>query len=222
MFRVSICLKKSCSLFLLLSTLLFSQSVFSYEFGSEKPKNHNIEFAVLSGIQFGGSYDFRGGYAHLDPGVVLEGDFAWYIKRNRKLVLSYFHQFTHITLTPMTSTIDPATFKANTGYVQFGGEADIPVKYRVLPFVGMSMGILFLADDIKNSKADIFFGSAIYGGLKIPFNKTVGLRFHFKMLITIPSGKSSSMCVAGYGCKVSVFVDTIFQGHLSGGLYLSF
>ncbi|MBN2801501.1 MAG: hypothetical protein JXR91_00250 [Deltaproteobacteria bacterium] len=210
-------------LFIIILTVALYSPLSSARFeDDEAPLKNKIEISFIPGILFGGSYDYEEGYGTIKPGPSVEGIFAWYVKRYGRLFLSYDHQFTHLLLKPQTSTMPSATVKAITGSMLFGGETDIPLKYRTIPFVGMGVGTTYLLSHIEGAKPDFFFLASFFGGIKFPINKTVGLRMNFKLLITIPSGNSSSMCIEGHGCKVSVFVDTVGRGEFGLGIYLLF
>jgi hypothetical protein len=190
--------------------------------GPKKNFKKRFELTALGGVQVGGFFDFENGEAQLDPGGIVGGTLGFYVHGTGRLVASYNYQFTSVEISSTFAGGRSDNVDAGVGHLQFGGEIDFPVRLKVLPFVGMTIGAMHIKADTNDAKTDWFFSSALYGGVKVPFTSHIGLRAQAKVIMIVPSGSSSSFCIEGHGCHVSIYVDTVWQGEFAGGLYVTF
>ena len=205
-----------------LSSLLAAASAHAQQ---ERRSDQGLfEFTALGGIQFGGSPDLVGFSGSLDSGPSFGGIAAVRVSDEGLVALSYTCQRTEFEVTSTGPVpIGSRSIDVNVGYLQLGGELELPVSPRLVPFIGLSVGTTHLTP--RNAGAtNWFFSGTFTGGLKVPITRHVGLRTQMRLLGTLITADSSFLCESdgGLKCFISSDLSGMIQGDLMAGVYVTF
>jgi hypothetical protein len=137
-----------------------------------------------------------------------------------KLELMVNRQATHFTE-------GDGLFEPNTNlgdftvtYYHAGVQFPFPVSQHVIPYGVISAGVANLNPHVANASADNRFSMSFGGGVKLPLNKNVGVRFDARGYFTF-IGEDSN----GGGCHCDYYYgydNNFYQGETSIGLYFRF
>lgn len=103
-------------------------------------------------------------------------------------------------------------------YYMVGITKNFRVNPTVSPFLGMSLGGLYLAPKTSQYYSYWFFAMGVNGGAKIYFNKFVGIRLQAQLLMPVQSGGFSFYYGTGGGGSTVYLNSTLFDFGFTGGL----
>ena len=103
-------------------------------------------------------------------------------------------------------------------YYMVGVTKNFRVNPTVSPFLGMSLGGLYLAPKTSQYYSYWFFAMGVNGGAKIYFNKFVGIRLQAQLLMPVQSGGFSFYYGTGGGGSTVYLNSTLFDFGFTGGL----
>ena len=189
-----------------------------------------IELSVFGGLQFGGEVDVEDTTAGLDGDIDLEpgpsyGAMLGYrVRKNQIIVLSYHRQQTDALVAFDGGGALASDFDTDIGFLQFGGEVDVPVTEHFVPFYGITLGAAHFSPDVTGVGDDWYFAGHGYVGVKVPITERIGIRTQLGMVATVIDDDSQFVCVSAGGltCLVSSDITALLQGNLSAGLYIRF
>jgi hypothetical protein len=182
-----------------------------------------VSIAPLVGYQWGGNVDFRDGHASIDPGLTLGGQIGFKVSQNSLAILSYHHQFTSGSITWLNLGVqETENVDLGVGYLQIGGQIEFPVNAHLLPLLGLTVGASYFSRSDDVDRTDWFFAAVFYGGLKIPVVKNFGFLTQLKLLTTVITNNSHTVCVSYKGCVITLDAGAMVQGEISGGVYVAF
>jgi hypothetical protein len=179
--------------------------------------------AALVGYQWGGSVDFKDGYAEIDSGPTIGAELGFKVAQNSWIILNYHHQFTSGTTTSWSGTSQESeSVDLGVGYLQIGGQIEFPVGAHLAPLLGLTVGASYFARSDDVDSTDWFFAFAFYGGLKIPVVKNFGFLTQLKLLTSVIANNSHTICVSYRGCTITLDAGAMVQGEVTGGIYVAF
>ncbi len=103
-------------------------------------------------------------------------------------------------------------------YYMVGVTKNFRINPTVSPFLGMSLGGLYLAPKTSQYYSYWFFAMGVNGGAKIYFNKFVGIRLQAQLLMPVQSGGFSFYYGTGGGGSTVYLNSTLFDFGFTGGL----
>lgn len=103
-------------------------------------------------------------------------------------------------------------------YYMIGATKNFRVSNTVSPFLGMSLGGLYLAPKTSAYYSYWFFAMGVNGGAKIYFNKFIGIRLQAQLLMPVQSGGFSFYYGTGGGGSTVYLNSTLFDFGFTGGL----
>lgn len=195
---------------------------------SQQQAKRHVEFSPVLGYQWWGSLDVVGGEldianstsygALIDIQVLGRGDV------NSMIELMYLRQDTSITLAsafePRRELFDLSVEHFQVGFVgelvQQAGRA-----MTFVPFLAGTGGFTRYAPKNIDFNDEFELSGTFGAGVKMKFNRYVGLRAHGRVITTLINSSTAYFCGAS-GCAVSRIGTTIFQGELSGTLVIAF
>jgi hypothetical protein len=183
-----------------------------------------VEVTVLGGVQFGGSSNFIGGEASFAAGPEFAALLGVRVNKQGLITLGYQRQWTEVDFRILQLS-NPIWGKRDmtVGTIHFGGELELPVNDRVIPFIGVSLGATHYSAEFPNSTS-WYFSGAFTGGLKLKLTKHIGLRSQMRLLGTVINNDSTVFCVSSGGltCAIAADLDGVVQGDFLAGVYVTF
>jgi hypothetical protein len=188
---------------------------------AERPIDPTIELSGLGGAAFGGTIKLEDrGKIELGTGWAVEGIFGIRLRSDegKLIVVSYSHSR---STAKFHIDGDSASADLDIGYLQVGGEIDSRMAPYFTPFFGLTVGAT-LFSPTWNANSEWFFSAGLYGGVKVPINDHVGLRFQGGMLGTLISG-NSEIFLGPNGIFITIDeVSGPIGGYVQAGLYYAF
>jgi hypothetical protein len=184
-----------------------------------------IQLSGWGGYAWGGSVDVTGGQVNLDSAPSYGAQVGLRVQDDGFAFVSFTQQST--TARVSFDNGDPTqSYGVKVGYLQIGGELDLPMSRHLVPFIGLSIGASYVKPEISNENANWFFAGSALAGIKIPITKNIGIRTQMRFLGTVVSSDTRFACGSAGGsgsCAVRVDNSTGFiQGDVTGGLFIAF
>lgn len=218
----------------MLSSLLpFSAALGQSKRHAEITKGQHAEITLLGGIQYGGAIDdlvlerglqLGGGSGSFEWGPALMAIAGYRVGPDGLVTLSYSRQRTQFDAqTFFGGSYERSQISVDVGYVQFGGELEIPMNERVVPFIGLSLGASHFTPR-RGGSTNWFFAGAFTGGFKFRITDWIGVRTQMRLLATAIGSDSQVFCVSsgGIACVIAADLTGFIQGDLVAGLYVAF
>jgi hypothetical protein len=187
--------------------------------------NQNMfEFTPFGGYRYGGTIFadqtqlFGGQDVKVASGVNYGLNFAIPIGTDWKVELMANRQDTHFTTGGGLFSPNDRLGKFHITYFHGGLQIPFAVSRAATPFAIISAGVANLDPEIRNASADNRFSASAGIGVKVPFNRNVGLRIEARGYYTNLNYNSSSSC--SY-CSYTYNRD-LYQGETNVGLFISF
>ena len=143
-------------------------------------------------------------------------DFSIPVREGFKLELMASHQSTH--LQTGNGLFEPNNRVANMdiNYYQAGIQIPFAVGRNISPFVIVTAGVANLSPDIPGVSSSTRFAMSAGGGVKVPINPNVGVRFDIRGYVTqLGNDSACNTCYYGYN-------STFYQGQANLGVFFSF
>jgi hypothetical protein len=201
---------------------------------AEITRGQHAEITVLGGIQYGGAIDDlvleRGlqiglGSGSFEWGPALMAIAGYRVGPDGLVTLSYSRQRTQFDAKVLFNdgSYQRREISVDVGYAQFGGELEIPMNERVVPFIGLSLGASHFTPR-RDGSTNWFFAGAFTGGFKLRITDWLGVRTQMRLLATAIGSESQIFCVSSGGavCAISADLTGFVQGDLMAGLYVAF
>jgi hypothetical protein len=227
-------MKKIAALLLILS----STSVFAQEIDRGRDRDENwrdrrfaystpswnlFELTPFGGYRYGGTiYADRTDLFGFDSDVASAGNLGLHFGipiggTPMKLELMVNQQKTH--LRGGSGLFEPEVPLADFDVTYYHGGLQIPIgppEASAVPFVVLSAGVANLRPDIRGVSAENRFSASAGVGLKVPFNRNVGLRVEARGYFTsLGDNESCRRCYDDYN-------NDLYQGETNVGLVISF
>ncbi len=103
-------------------------------------------------------------------------------------------------------------------YYHAGIQVPFSESYSASPFIVLSAGIANLRPDVRGISADNRFSASAGVGVKVPFNRNVGLRVEGRGYFTSLGDYDNRRCTRCY----NDYNHDLYQGELNMGLVISF
>ena len=143
-------------------------------------------------------------------------DFAVPLRQGFKLELMASHQNTDLTNGGglFSSSNRVATMDIN--YYQAGLQIPFNTGRNVYPFVIVTAGVASLSPNVTGVASATRFAMSAGGGVKVPINPNVGIRFDIRGYVTqLGNDSACSACTYGYN-------NSFYQGQANLGVFFSF
>ena len=118
-----------------------------------------------------------------------------------------------------SSTTGTATEALRIDYYQIGGTVFYDYD-KLLPFVTGGLGATHISPANDNFSSETKFSLSVGGGLKVPFNKNLGLRLEARGYGTVVDSGGSIFCSGG--CVAQFSGSLFMQFEVSAGLSIAF
>jgi hypothetical protein len=142
--------------------------------------------------------------------------FAVPLRQGFKLELEASHQGTHLTTGGGLFEPDNRVANMDVNYYQAGLQIPFNTGRGVYPFILVTGGVATLSPDIRGVSSATRFAASVGGGVKVPVNPNVGVRFDIRAYVT-SLGNNSACNACSYG-----YNDTFYQGQANFGIFFSF
>jgi hypothetical protein len=186
-----------------------------------------VELSGFAGIQSGGEVKNNLGQVNFDSGLSYGGMIGLRVDDDALIVVSYQRQRsnTRTMFLPALPPI-PTDFDVDIGYLQIGGELELPLRPRIIPLIGLTVGATHFTPVNGDLGTSWYFSAVAYLGVKVPITKHFGLRSQISMLGTVINGDGSFLCgsgSSGSGCTINATdITGMIQGSFTAGVYLAF
>jgi hypothetical protein len=184
-----------------------------------------IQLSGWGGYAWGGKIDFDNGQVSLDSAPSYGAQVGLRVQDDGFAFISFTQQSTTARIAYDDATPNES-YGVKVGYLQIGGELDLPMSRHLVPFIGLSIGASYVKPEVSNTNANWFFAGSALAGIKIPITKNIGIRTQMRFLGTVVSSDTSFYCASGGGggsCAIRVDDSTGFiQGDITGGLFVAF
>jgi hypothetical protein len=195
--------------------------------GTASPLDTRIEMAAWGGWQFGGTatgyYGVGANYAqlHLNADVNWGAALGFRIKPTALVEFVWNQQTTELILQDRNLLPDSSLFPVTLHYFHLASQVERPMgKTRV--FGTGSLGVTVFDPESERYGSETRFSFGFGGGFKSYMTKSIGVRANLRGWITLVGASGGGMFCGGGGCSVSYGGSAIFQGDVSGGLFLAF
>jgi len=182
-----------------------------------------VEVTGLAGIQFGGEIKNNLGQVNFDSDLSYGGMVGLRVADDGLIVVSYHRQRSNTRT--MFPTL-PANLDVDIGYLQIGGELELPLRPRIIPLIGLTVGATHFTPVVGDLGTAWYFSAVAYAGVKIPITKYFGLRSQIAVLGTVINGDGSLLCgsgPSGGGCNIKATdITGMVQGDFTAGVYFAF
>lgn len=219
--------------------LLIPLSVFAQDFEPDRddrwrdrrapshstPAWNLFELSPFGGYRYGGTiYADRTDLFGFDSDVASKGNFGVNLGipiggTPMKLELMVNQQKTH--LTRGSGLFGPDVPLADFDITYYHGGLQIPIgdpRSSAVPFVVLSAGVANLRPDLPGAAAENRFSASAGAGVKIPFNRNVGLRLEARGYFTsLGDSNNCDRCYYDDG-----YNQNLYQGETNVGLVISF
>jgi opacity protein-like surface antigen len=143
-------------------------------------------------------------------------DFAIPLRQGFKLELMASHQNTDLQTAGGLFAPNNKVASMDVDYYQAGVQIPFAVGRTVSPFVIVTAGVGNLNPNIAGVSSSTRFAMSAGGGVKVPINPNVGVRFDIRGYVTnIGRDNACNSCYYGYN-------DTFYQGQANFGVFFSF
>ena len=196
----------------------------------DRGRDHFWEITPLVGIGWGGSIDFVGstsggsGEIEFESGPVIGAQIGARFAEEGAGFVSYQFQRTTAEVRWDANFLPDQSIDVDIGYLQFGGELELPVNPRLTPFIGLGIGATHITPREGDGDTEWFFSGSFFGGAKLALTRHVGLRLQMNLLATVIQNDSDIFCVSSGGltCAVSTDLESMIQGNFVGSVYVAF
>jgi opacity protein-like surface antigen len=184
--------------------------------------NNKFELTPFVGYTWGGTiYADQTNVFSQDVDAASSGnigvDFSIPLRQGFKLELMATHQNADLT------TGNGGLFRPNNtvasmdiNYYQAGIQIPFDTGRHVYPFVIVTAGVANLSPNISGVSSATRFAMSAGGGVKVPINPNMGVRFDIRGYVT-QLGNDSACNVCNYG-----YNSTFYQGQANLGVFFSF
>jgi hypothetical protein len=205
---------------------------------SKAVERAGFEATVLYGHRFGGSFESTDTFltpAPPDPptlepvkrdvaddnsiGIILN----WEANEGGYYELLYSKQSSQLegmAPTPITNGVAP--FDLSVEYLHIGGVLEFgEPHWRVVPYFALTVGGTRLKPERPSGDSESEFSLSMGGGVKVPFNRYIGLRLDVRAFGTWLDSGSEVFCSSSNGtrsCDVRVHGDSFIQGQIALGV----
>jgi hypothetical protein len=125
-----------------------------------------------------------------------------------------------VAATTLTTPVNP--FDLSVEYLHIGGVVEFgEPTWRAVPYFALTVGGTRFKPERADSDSETEFSLSVGGGVKVPFNKYIGLRFDVRAFATWLDSGSDVFCVSDSGagsCDVRVHGDSFIQGQVALGV----
>jgi hypothetical protein len=199
--------------------------------GTTTPLDHRIELAAWGGWQFGGTasgyyngyYDGSDAQLHLNADVNWGASLGFRVQRNSVVEILWNQQTTELQLQDRADfQPDTTLFPITLHYIHIGSQVERPMGGTTRVFGTGSLGVTVLDPESQLYGSETRFSIGFGGGFKSYMNRSLGVRGQVRGWVTLVGGGGGGMWCGGGGCSASYSGTAIFQGDVSGGLFLAF
>ncbi|OQX66523.1 MAG: hypothetical protein B6A08_17505 [Sorangiineae bacterium NIC37A_2] len=191
--------------------------------------HHRFEIGAVLGYRVGGHVgaaedsETLGNYS-FDGAPAYGALFAYRVRPDGLIFLSYERQETQARFTPSGLASSVAQAGVSIEYFQFGGSVERAYgrTVRFVPYMGASVGLARLAALGRNVPDEWAFAPVLDGGFKIELLPWLHLRAAARLPISFFGTESAVLCLTGSNCTVGVDRAPRFQFDMLGGIGASF
>jgi len=191
---------------------------YGYGFGLD----NKFELTPFAGYTWGGTiYADQTNVFNHDVDAASSGnigvDFAIPLRQGFKLELMAAHQNADLT-TGNGGLFTPNNKVASMdiNYFQAGLQIPFNTGHNVYPFVIVTAGVANLSPNVNGVSSATRFAMSAGGGVKVPINPNMGIRFDIRGYVT-QLGNDSACSACNYG-----YNSTFYQGQANLGVFFSF
>ncbi len=189
---------------------------------AEEPARTRPLFAVTPFVGYAGGGGFEDpldrSERDLDAGRNWGAFFNMAADEERQYELLFSRQFTEVE--------GVAPLRMSVQYLQIGGTIDYPDARRVIPYFGMTVGGTRFSPGADGVDDATKFSFTAGGGLRIPINERIGVRFDARAFVTLLNSDTSLFCATpdagGLACRIRARSDTLIQYAATLGISVGF
>jgi len=182
---------------------------------------NKFELTPFAGYTWGGT--IYGGQSNLfnqDVDAASSGNigvaFAIPLREGFKLELEASHQNTNLQTGGALFEPNNRVASIDINYYQAGIQIPFNVSRNVAPFIIVTGGVGNFSPNINGVSSATRFAMSVGGGVKVPINPNVGVRFDIRAYVS-QLGNDNACDVCGYG-----YNSTFYQGQANFGVFFSF
>ena len=197
--------------------------------GTVSPLDTRIELAAWGGWQFGGTASGYYGYSyedyaqlHTNAAVNWGAGLGFRVRSNAVVELLWNQQGSELVLQDRGLLPDSVLFPMTIHFIHLASQVERPVAGRTRVFGTGSLGVTVFDPESQRYGTETRFSMGFGGGFKSYMSKSLGVRGQFRGWVTLVGSSGGGMWCGGGGCSVSYGGSAIFQGDVSGGLFLAF
>lgn len=109
-------------------------------------------------------------------------------------------------------------FSVSQNYYMVGATKNFRVNDKISPYLGFKLGGVYMAPKDVDYYSYWFFAMGLDGGVKVYFNKVVGLRLQAQLLMPVQGGGFSFYYGSGGGGTSAYVTSTMVDFGFTGGL----
>lgn len=198
--------------------------------GTTSPLDTRIELSAWGGWQFGGTATgyYGTGYddyaqLHTNADVNWGAALGFRVQRNGVVEILWNQQTTELVLQDRGSFLpDTTLFPITLHYIHLGSQIERPMGGNTRLFGTGSLGVTVFDPESQRYGSETRFSMGFGGGFKSYMSRSLGVRGQLRGWVTLVGGGGGGMWCGGSGCSVAYGGSAIFQGDVSGGLFLAF
>jgi opacity protein-like surface antigen len=219
--------KLCCSLFVLASLLGAAAAANAQDdeddmYMSDPPPPKEFEIAAFGGYRGGGRFDIQSSDQDID--LESHGSLAlgldWRIDENQAYELFYSRQKSNLEDNSPFGPVD-----LDVEYLHIGGTVVTNDERRVKPYILGGLGVTRFSPDVPGVSDETHFSLNLGGGLRVPFNDFLSLRFEARGYVTFVDTETALFCVSGSQgglCNIRGSGNAFFQYDVLAGLAVRF
>ena len=190
-------------------------------YGNSYGLDNKFELTPFAGYTWGGTiYANQNNVFNQDVDAASSGnigvDFSVPLRQGFKLELMASHQNTDLQHGGGLFTPSNRVASMDVNYYQAGIQIPFNTGRNVYPFVIVTAGVANLSPNVTGVSSATRFAMSAGGGVKVPINPNMGVRFDIRGYVT-SLGNDSACSACGYG-----YNDTFYQGQANFGVFFSF
>ena len=183
--------------------------------------DNKFELTPFLGYTWGGTiYADQTNVFNQDVNAASKGnigvDFAVPLRQGFKLELMATHQNTDLQTGSGLFSPNNKVASMDINYYQAGLQIPFDVGRNVSPFMIVTAGVGNFSPDIAGVSSATRFAMSVGGGVKVPINPNVGVRFDIRAYVSqLGNDSACNLCSYGYN-------STFYQGQANLGVFFSF
>ena len=190
-------------------------------YGSGSGLENKFELTPFVGYTWGGTiYAGQTNLFNQDVDAASSGNigvnFAIPLRQGFKLELEAAHQNTNLETGGALFQPNNKVASIDINYYQAGLQIPFDVGRNVSPFMIVTAGVGNFSPNIQGVSSATRFAMSVGGGVKVPINPNVGVRFDIRAYVS-QLGNDTACNVCNYG-----YNSTFYQGQANVGVFFSF